>query len=359
VKILVLHPGALGDLILALPALRALREAFPEAAVELAGNFDFIGTVANGYADRFLSLAALPLGHLFASEDPDPSETLFWRRYDRVLSWTGAGDPNFCRRLPEVNSGALIGRWRPAPGESRHVSELFVGSLGPWLGAIVPEAARVRLPHGLSEAGEAFLRRRGWVRAQPLVALHPGAGGKEKRWPLSRFRELARDICLRGTARAVILEGPAEPGMGREVLSGLPPSACILMESQPLGLVAGVLASCSGFVGNDSGIAHLAAGLGIPALTLFGPTDPRFWAPRGRRTKALLDRTGCVACGRGAPDSHTCLNNITVKACLSALLDLTGSGSVNALPDRSLRTECSDAQSNSIPPLTSRHSPTR
>ncbi|PYV11204.1 MAG: hypothetical protein DMG07_19770, partial [Acidobacteria bacterium] len=100
-RILVLHPGALGDIILALPALDALREHAPGAEVTLAGNRDCLDAVASGHAERMLSLATLPLHRLYAAGPLPPQDLGFWRSFDRIISWTGAGDPQFEHNLRE------------------------------------------------------------------------------------------------------------------------------------------------------------------------------------------------------------------------------------------------------------------
>jgi heptosyltransferase-2 len=277
VRILVLHPGALGDIILALPALDALRENAPGAEVTVAGNRDCLDAVAFGHADRMLSLGTLPLHHLYAPGPLPPQDLEFWRSFDRIISWTGAGDRQFEHNLREIHPDVRIASARPAPEETRHVSQIFVDSLD-LPGRIEAGLARVAPPAVAP-------------REKAAIALHPGAGSREKRWPAERFRALARRLADRGE-QVVLLEGPAENGLGRTVAEGLSEENVQVVSGVPLAELVTRLACCRGFVGNDSGVSHLAAALGVPTVALFGPTRPEHWAPRGERVRVLLGRNG-------------------------------------------------------------------
>ena len=298
-RILVLHPGALGDIILALPALDALREHAPGAEVTLAGNRDCLDAVASGHAERMLSLATLPLHRLYAAGPLSPQDLGFWRSFDRIISWTGAGDPQFEHNLREIHPDVRIASARPSPEETRHVSQIFVDSLG-LPGRIEAGLARVSPPAVAcreTERGAAF-------------ALHPGAGSREKRWPAERFRALARRLAERGE-QVVLFEGPAEAGLARAVAEGLPEESAGVVSGAGLAELVVILARCRAFVGNDSGVSHLAAALGVPTVALFGPTRPEHWAPRGERVRVLLGRNGR-------------LDEISVEDCLDALAGLAG-----------------------------------
>lgn len=313
-EILVLHPGALGDLILSLPALRVLRERFEHARITLAANTDFAGTVATGYADQILSLSALPL-HRLHSQEPIPLEDqMLWRSYDRILSWTGSGLKTFAKRLEELHPCVLVTGWMPKVGERRHVARLFMDSLHPWLSppqAIVPPAIVLEAQARL--CGAEWLREQGWRGERPVIALHPGAGSAAKRWPHQRYHELAQR--LRAQAELLIIEGPAEPGLGRELAGALEP-ATYLASQLPLPVLTAALSYCQAFVGNDSGIAHLAAGLRIPCVVLFGPTRPEHWAPIGSSVTVLRNARTCIACEEGQNATHTCLDNLSVEMVL-------------------------------------------
>ena len=309
-QILVLHPGALGDLILSLPALELLKRQSPGARITLAANLDYLCIVPNSLVERRLSLSALPLSGLFGVSPP-PVERGFWISFDRVLSWTGFGDEQFAANLKALHGEALVAHWRPARDERRHVSRLFADSLAPWI-PVQEDPPTVKLTAGdsqLSSAGDWFSQR-GVAPETVVIALQPGAGSPSKRWPLDHFIQLSRMLLEDYCDRVLIIEGPAETGLGGRMMEALPVSNLLIANCLRLDDLAALLSKCRAYVGNDSGISHLAAGLGIPCIVLFGPTSPRQWSPLGRRVAVLRNIAGCKACEAGGVESHRCLRNI-------------------------------------------------
>ena len=305
-KILVLHPGALGDIILSLPALSLLRRHYPRAQLTLAGNLDYLTPVAIGYTDRSLSLSTIPLHRLYSPEPLSQADVSFWKTYDRIISWTGAGGPAFRSKLAKIGAEVRVSRWKPDSSDKRHVARIFVESLCSWIPpveSILPPKIRVD-PVRRDEA-QTWLTERGWTSDESILALHPGASSALKRWGIESFRSLALRHLQQRKGRLLIVEGPAEPGLGRELARDLTPACILLSESSPLVLLAALLSFCRAYVGNDSGISHLAAGLGLPSVTIFGPTSPDQWAPLGERATILRD---------------SCLSRITPNQVWDALL---------------------------------------
>jgi ADP-heptose:LPS heptosyltransferase len=324
VEILILHPGALGDIILSLPAVRALREEFPGARITLAANTDFAAAVAKGYADRVLALSALPLHRLFGEESLPPEDERFWLGFDRIVSWMGARVEGFTGKLARFHPGALAASWMPERAEPRHVAGLFLDSLLPWLSRpISPAYAPIGIEDAVLRDNETWLRQKGWRQDRPLFALHPGAGSRAKRWPLANFSELGRRLKMQGDL--LILEGPAERRLGADLAAALG-SPAILLADLPLPSVAAALSLCHSFIGNDSGIAHLAAGLGTPSAVLFGPTLPEQWVPLGAHVVVLREAAGCPACASGAGANHRCMENIPVQGVWQKAMCLRRSG---------------------------------
>ena len=317
-EILLLHPGGLGDIILALPAIALLRERFPDARITMAGNLDHLSPIAGLHVDNAISISTLPLHNLYADKELPVEDVRFWKSFDRIFSWTGSGDAGFVRKMKQIHPDAQVAPWRPGPREERHVSQLFIDALGPEIAAgQKAHPAPLLLNSRLSRQGGQWLSQHGWDGTESLVALHPGAGSKTKRWPLERFICLARNLAAVGS-KVLVIEGPAESGLAAVVAEGLPP--VIRAESISLELLAAVIARSALFVGNDSGIAHLSAALGVPSVVLFGPTQPRHWAPLGPRVRALRDPRDCGACSLDG-DVHTCLENITLREVIRVIRD--------------------------------------
>jgi heptosyltransferase-2 len=130
------------------------------------------------------------------------------------------------------------------------------------------------------------------VAPKRLVALHPGSGGTAKRWPASRFAALARWLIAEG-ATPVVIAGPADDDVLGTLLGSVGAAdRMIVVRGASIGALVEILRTCVLYVGNDSGITHLAALVGIPVVALFGPSDPALWAPPGRRVhiiRATLD----------------------------------------------------------------------
>lgn len=317
-RILVLHPGALGDIILSLPALAALRRRFPESHITIAGNTDCLPCLAWGHADRVVSLSSLPLHRFYSGGGLQGGEAEWWASFDFLISWTGAGNPQFEKTLAGLGKPALVAGWRPEHGEPRHVSRIFADSLDP-LVAIRDQVlqARISIPgEGVEEARTWLATRRGQQR-KPLVAMHPGASARGKRWPLNRFRSVAWS--LEPTHDLLLIEGPAEPGLAVELGRDLRPGGYVVAASLPLGLLAAILYCCDAYLGNDSGISHLAAALGLRSVVIFGPTPPEHWSPSGASVAVLRDATGCAACAGAPGDRHSCLDNITAERARDSL----------------------------------------
>ncbi len=322
-EILILHPGALGDIILSLPALQVLRDRFQNAHISFAANLD-IGEVASGCADRLLPLSALPLHRLFVAEDPPPEDVQLWRSYDRIVSWTGSASDVFAHKFSLLHPCVIVAAWKPGAGERRHVARLFVDSLRPWFPPppVMP-IPEIRLSDSDRQHGADWLRQHGWDTESPLIALHPGAGSAAKRWPLEKFVALAHDLSTRGTL--LIVEGPAEPGAGQQVAGEVKSGTCLASCLEPR-LLAAVLSHCRLFVGNDSGVAHLAAAVGSPCVLVFGPTPAEHWAPIGDRVAILRDASGCAGCEKRSLDAHTCLTNISTQEVKEAALRVLALG---------------------------------
>ena len=141
-------------------------------------------------------------------------------------------------------------------------------------------AESVEHPH-LTLNAERQAWGRDWLAARkliaPVLAVHPGSGSPHKNWPLNQFIALIQALPRHVTPLLIL--GEADAALVAPLIQALPDTPRVT--GHTLVEVASVLANCAGYVGNDSGITHLAAALGLPVVALFGPSNPEHWAPRG------------------------------------------------------------------------------
>jgi hypothetical protein len=283
----VVRPGALGDTIISLPAVRALRRA-----VGVGGEVDWVGY------PRYLRVALNPL-HASATYSVDralftglfsdpvsPDLDRFLSSYDLVVLWCRDGAGHLRRlmnrlRVPYIQSAPF-----PASGSKIHASERLLLCLERPLNdapndTINPELV---LSREAQATGDGLLRTLG-VQVGNFLAVHPGSGDFRKNWSPLNFSRVAR-LARESGLELLIIEGDADEEPVREMLGYMKHRPAILHE-EDLQVVARVLSRAAVYVGNDSGISHLAAAAGALTIALFGPTDPRNWAPRGRSVHIL------------------------------------------------------------------------
>ena len=270
--ILIVHPGALGDVLQAVPALRALRRAHGRACrLVFAGQPRLAGLlVALDVVHEARSFDGLGLSALFTDAPlPEPLRALL-ARSARVVSWFGARDPIYRARLSAAAPDAIIAP--PVPEEDVAVWRHLVATLG------IRDVAERDLV--------APLRRSSAAPVDNTLVVHPGSGGAWKRWPAESFAAVADAAARRRALRVVIHEGPADHAAADALAARLTVSAERLVEPE-LPALAAVLAGARAYLGGDSGISHLAATMGTPALVLFPPSTRRRWEPWSPTARAV------------------------------------------------------------------------
>jgi ADP-heptose:LPS heptosyltransferase len=282
---LVVHPGALGDVLLAGPALAHLHHLGFRTTLAVTSRLVQL-FAGSGLVDSARDLESLALHRLFV-EPPDPAALAAVGAYDAIVSWLGAGDPVLRASLARLDRPAVIARAAPPPGAHRHASRHLVETLAP-LGPLPPDLPRARLgvTEGDRHATEVWLAARRIGPAEAVV-LQPGAGNAAKAWP--GFPRLARR--LRDAALPVVaLAGPADASAVEALLTTGVLAEDALACDWPLPRVAALLSLARAAVGNDSGPTHLAAAVGCPTVAVFGPTDPAVWAPVGSHVRVVAGR---------------------------------------------------------------------
>jgi len=284
-RIVVLRGGAIGDLIVTEPSLRALRLAWPAARILLLGNASAGSLlVADGIIDDALSLDADWLAPLFAEDDSLANAAL--RRIeerlrgetDLAVAWLREPESAPVRHLSRLAGRVVAGPSVPPAGTKVHMVDHLASALQR---AGIPVRDRMPRVRQAPIATEDERRRRGEASGSD-IAIHPGSGGRRKNWPAERFAEVAagvRDLGL----EPIVVAGPADA----DATKPLRALGCRVVEPRDLLALADVLSDCVAYVGNDSGVSHLAAALGVATVAIFGPTDPRVWAPRGPRVETI------------------------------------------------------------------------
>ncbi|HUU68004.1 MAG TPA: glycosyltransferase family 9 protein, partial [Planctomycetota bacterium] len=158
---------------------------------------------------------------------------------------------------------------------------------------------RVLITDAEKQHAAGILREHGLEPAVPVIGVHPGSGGRLKCWPPEHFARVVRRMRDDGR-QVVIFCGEADAAAVAEVERAAGVAVPVLREL-PLRELAAVLSLCGRYVGNDSGVSHLAAAAGTDCIVLFGPSDPVTWAPVGENVRVLTADVACSPCGSTGP----------------------------------------------------------
>lgn len=263
--ILVLRPGALGDALLALPALRALRRGFPGERLALASHPSAARLLASaGEVDLAIGFDEPSIGLLLAGHALPEAP---WAHPRRVVGWLSSADEDVARALGASGADVLVGPSRPSEAGDVHCSVHLLRSLAPWG---VPDWLDDRPLRVVPESTDAVL-------------VHPGSGSPRKNWPPERFAAVIRELLRARPVR--LIAGEADDDAVRSVLGALEEPVPLLRA--PLDELASALAGCHAYVGNDSGVSHLAGLVGARTVAMFGPTRPTVWRPLGSRVQCF------------------------------------------------------------------------
>jgi ADP-heptose:LPS heptosyltransferase len=300
-RIAVYRAGALGDTLLTFPALSALRKQWPDAHITLICRADVHSlALAGGLADSALN-HALPEWMCLFDEGVTPSGLAreLFEGADLALVWAPDAGGEIASRLRALGvQQALVAEPPPQAGSRRHAALQLLGALSPLGIVVATDLAELsaRLPtlrwprEAQDEADGVWERMLDGFAGRPAIAIHPGSGGARKRWPPGHFAALIRDV--RRDYAPILIAGPQDGEVGAQVIAeaGATPTVRDLSVAS---LVA-FLSRCALYVGNDSGVTHLAGMLGVATVALFGPTEPALWAPLGSCSITLQSPTGRI-----------------------------------------------------------------
>ena len=324
-RVLVIFPGALGDLMCLMPTLAATARRHSGASLELMARVDLARlVVGRSVVVRGHSIDAREVGELFADEKLAGARR-FFGEFDRIYSFFASEDLRFRERLAAATDGEVS--FHPfRPGGEGHVSAGYLRAIG---GGASAMDARLEPTADDLAAASRVLAESG-CDCSKLIVIFPGSGSVGKNWPVEKFVALAVLLAERAeilrfalndtregaglndtrgeaglndtgvgdigasdigandagagagqdqktTGAGVVILGPAETSIEPIFLEARVP----VLKDLDLPTVAAVARLASGFVGNDSGVSHLAAAVGAPGVVIFGPTDPARWRPMG------------------------------------------------------------------------------
>ncbi len=280
-RTLVYHAGALGDFIAILPTLSRWRRHDPRGTVVLLGKPAFGRLCApEKLFDETWDVESREWTAVVGRQgDKKALDAL--RQFDAALVFA-ANDSPILNNLHAARVRTVLHQ-PPFPPHPQHIVDYHLSLLDNVCGP-----ARDTLPRLRPDAAAAERARDVVPEPNGAVAIHPGSGSARKNWPIERFAELAHRLESRALHSVWIL-GPAEHDTR-------PPEGALVLCEVPLEVLVHVLHSSILFVGNDSGIAHLAASTGCPTVALFQASDPRVWAPRGRHVRVVAGKTDCSPC---------------------------------------------------------------
>ncbi|BBO16421.1 conserved hypothetical protein [Candidatus Brocadia pituitae] len=301
-----------------MPTLGAIREHFSNAFIEVMGYPMHLELIKGRYYADVASRFDQPdIAHLFVkdAEIPGPLRERLGHM-DLILSYVSDSDRIFSHNLNTSKARCIV-HYDPFPAddEGAHMVDHFLQSLDSLGIASNDNIPKIFLNEEDIRCGGDFVKDRIAGSKRMLVAIHPGSGSRQKCWSVERFAALINWLNLELQARVVMVSGPADQGILERLKSG-GNDDFIIADHLPLSKLAAVIKRCNLFIGNDSGVTHLAAALGIHTIALFGPTDPKVWGPRGESVKILYQKAHCSPCRaevRRDCLTQRCLENIPIE----------------------------------------------
>ncbi len=348
-KLAVLRANAIGDYLVSLPALEALKAAYPSAELVLLGADWHAGFLAGRPGPVARCLAVSPMAGVRDDRPPAPPadvERFFARmraeRFDLAVQLQGGGRHSnpFVRRLgARVTAGsrtpdaAPLDRTVPYTGHQHEIHRfLEVAAL---VGA-TPVTLEPRLEVTTADRAEAAAALAGDDR--PLVALHPGANDPRRRWPVERLATVGSELARKGV-RLMVVGTQAEQPLADRLLATLDGDAADLTGRLGLGGLAGLLEQATLLVGNDSGPRHLAAAVGTATVAVHWCVHLGSYGPlyRARHRAPTSWRLHCPVCGANGLQ-HDCrlshdasfVADVTTDEVLAEALDLLATETASA-----------------------------
>lgn len=294
---LILQPGAIGDCILTLPLAAYMKDALDLGGIDILGHTEYVGFLpGRSCVDGIRSIDSMDLHRLFAKtntfelKDRDPLISAFGD-YACIATFLGEPDSNFeqnliftanCSHSTEVITLSM----KPPKDFSDHLADFYIRqfieqsgySLESW--QIHTDKCLINATKADINTGRELLKEIGLGSGEELIVIQPGSGGTKKCWHFDNFIAVAKELDSRGV-EIIFLLGPAEMDRFSDTKIKEIHSVGRCLADLSLTQVLGLLSCVDGFIGNDSGITHLAGALGVRTYSLFGPTNPAVYKSIG------------------------------------------------------------------------------
>ncbi len=359
-RIAVFRALQLGDLLVAVPAFRALRQRFPDAEITLIG-LPWAATFVQRfhcYLDRFVEFVGYP-GIDEVPLDGERTERFLVEQraynYDLVLQMHGSGcasnpfvlaldasrtvgyydktpagltlevaypvdqheihrNLNLVKLLMQQDASVGTDLSRPGGGVGQHFGERnrcrHVASPHPQDAINRSLQTQLEFPLFADDYAEADALLRSFLQdGKRVIGIHPGARPPARRWPADYFATVADALARRFDAQILLTGGPGEEQMVQAVMDAMHTPAVSLAGKTSLGSLAALISRLDLFISNDTGPSHIACAVDCPSVTIFGPADVRRWAPLNRQRHSVVRHlVACSPCGYWeCPIDHRCL----------------------------------------------------
>ncbi len=326
-RILIIRPCAIGDFVQTLPALKVLRENFSNAYVEILGKPSIV-ELAKGrfYADNTSNFDRGDISPLFLSGSTDFPKQLaaYITNFDLIVSYLKDSGNTFTDNLKKIGAANVIS-FDPLPyarycnhhsNTQDNKPHIIDHLLKPVLSLNKNGRGINRTPNIFPTKDDKafasdYFKKYGLAYSAKLAAIHPGSGSAKKNWPLLNFAKTAKYLLANYKVKLLLISGPADGQLAEEFKNCFSSNEAYEAKSIPLPQLAAILEKVDCFIGNDSGISHIAASVGTPTISIFGPTEPEIWAPRGKNVRIVK---GQCPQSPPNPDCKTgeCLNNVDI-----------------------------------------------
>ena len=322
IRILIIHLGALGDFILALPSIIKIKEIYKPYKIDMLG-YPRINFLAKGFgiSDTFMDIESAKFVFLFDSKlEYYNDEIKFFKEYDLIYIFSRFHENSVVVKMKRLLRDRI--KWissLPPKAIQIHLSDYMIKQIG------TKDNQKYQFPiwvsdESLKKEAKKIIEKAGIIGK--AVILHPGSGSFRKAWPLKHYIALANLIADKGI-EVLFLTTPVDLSFIEEKdikMAGYP-----VINVESLKLIPEIILLSDSFIGNDSGLSHLSAALNIKTLAIFGPTNPMVWAPKGKYVFVLKKEYHCSPCWDNeefSPCYKECLKQITPEEVLSAWMNL-------------------------------------